>query len=159
MQTQDTDDLSDDSDSFTSFGEVKPGWKPEIGHLPDAVQDGKFTPVVGDKIVIQYPQLWRDTTLWVVSAIEPPGIDRPGHLRLWDPNTMSYGMTNYIDGPTSGQVIKVADQKQRWVPYEGEDLKTRMKRKARRPNFGERVVELLENPSEEFAENEEDESW
>lgn len=111
------------------------GWRPKIAHLPDAIVDGQLLLKEGDKVLIEYTDSpWRDTTLWVIAAIEPPGIVEQGHVRLWDPNKNQYGSTNYHTAAAQGLVLKVPDVKQRWVPGENETLmeKVRRERQERR---------------------------
>lgn len=115
----------------------KPGWKPFIGNLPSAVDGETLLVKERDKILIEYTQSpWRDTTVWIVAAIEPEGTQK-GHLRLFDPNKNQYGATNYLQADEHGLVIKIPDPKQRWVPGEDESLVDRIKHHYRKPRIEE----------------------
>ena len=106
------------------------GWKPDLSHLEDAVVNGTLMVGVGEKLLIEYTHLpWRDTTIWIVNAIEPGGGSPPGHVRLWDPSKMYYGATNYINGEQHGLVFKIPDKSRRWIPGEEEGLSDQVKRR------------------------------
>jgi hypothetical protein len=120
----------------TSFEEIlnpnaHVGWKPDVSNLQDAVIDGKLVVERGGKLLIEYFDTpWRDTTVWVIVAIEPKDtITSPGYVRLWDPNKMHYGSTNYLTGQRDGLVFKVPDKSRRWVPNEDDSIEDQLKRR------------------------------
>jgi hypothetical protein len=76
--------------------------KSDIMKLQNAVDElGNFIPKKGDKVIIQFPESWRATELFVVVAIEP----ETGNVRLWDGGL--YRCTNFKTGPERGLVIKI----------------------------------------------------
>ncbi len=126
----------------------RPGWKPEIEHLQDAVDpiSGALLVGVGDKILIQYPHRWRDTTIYIVKSINPSHIEEMGYMGLWDPNKMQFTCTNFITGPKKGLLFKIPDNSRRWIPGEADDLATRVKRKYRRSSVEEKPVVVEQTP-------------
>lgn len=109
-------------------------WKPDISKLPDAVVGGKFVLKVGQDLVIQYPELWRETLIWrvvhVYDETAPTEVVEvgvmvkneiliqkrtcikgttcsPGHVRLLDLQKNHYGATNYKDAEKWGLTLKV----------------------------------------------------
>lgn len=50
---------------------------------------------VGDKILVEYPQNWRRTELWVVDEVSDNG-----NVRLKNFESSYYGAINYVTGPT-----------------------------------------------------------
>ena len=102
------------SDPDTSGG--KPGWKPDISGLPDAIVAGKLTVGKGERLLIQYPQGWRDTAIYVVKEVNPQGLVKEGYVRLYDPLRLQYAGTDYIRGPSQGLIFKVPDSKTRLIP-------------------------------------------
>jgi len=141
-QTPQNYSIPDDSNEEIVQGRCKPSWKPDIDHLQDAVDrtTGILNVKVGDKILIQYPAMWRDTTIYIVKSINPSHVNELGFVGLWDPNKMQFTCTNYITGPARGLVFKIPDNSRRWIPGEDDDLMTRVKRKYRRHNVSEKPV-------------------
>lgn len=122
---------------------TRPGWKPRISHLEDAVVDGKFVPKVGEKVLVEYVKdQWRDTVCWIVAAVfdTPEKIEGTtcslGHVRLYDPSKTHYGTTNYLTGPSSGEIVlKIPDKSPKWTQGEEETLQELAKRGGRRKRF------------------------
>lgn len=109
-------------------------WKPSVENLADAVVEGKFVVPVGKRIIIQYPENWRDSVVWTVEAVMDEtlpieevvheertleGTKRivrryvkgttcaPGHVRLLDAKVNQYSATNYLSAATHGLLMKV----------------------------------------------------
>lgn len=109
-------------------------WKPDISELEDAVVDGKFLLKVGQDLVIQYPEPWRETILWRVQHVfdesSPTEIVEcevmeknevvtrrfecvkgttcsVGHVRLLDLSKNHFGSTNYKDAAKHGLILKI----------------------------------------------------
>lgn len=89
----------------------RPADKPDISHLPDAVQliDGVWTLMVGkgDLLVIDYSALpfgaWMDTKCWMIDSVREDGF-----LGLWDRYLQQFGCTDWRRGRERGLVFKVA---------------------------------------------------
>lgn len=89
----------------------KPEAKPDISRLPDAL-DGEGAPLfsVGDRIVIERrahflegnPYL--DTRTYKVKGID----EGTGVLSLWDESLSQWACDNFVAGPITGQVYKLA---------------------------------------------------
>ena len=109
-------------------------WKPDISKLPDAVVDGKLVVPVGQHMIVQYPEPWRETVNWRIQFVYDETLPtevveaivddrhgpvkrtflcvkgttcRPGHVRLFDPQKNQYGATNYLEAQSKGLVLKV----------------------------------------------------
>lgn len=50
---------------------------------------------VGDKVLVEYPQNWRRTEVWIIDEVSDNG-----NIRLKNFENSYYGATNYITGPT-----------------------------------------------------------
>lgn len=124
------------------------GWKPDLGRLDAAVVDGQLLVPVGGKILIEYTDTpWRDTTIFVVIAIDPGEQTPKGYVRLWDPNKFQYAATNYLTGQDQGLTFKIPDKSRRWVPGEDESLLDQVsRRKTRATEAVEKPVDSDGNP-------------
>ena len=113
---------------------AKEVWKPDISTLADAVVDGKLIVPVGKQIVIQYPELWRETALMQIVKVfdetfptevveslsfvkgEPfkksvtcvKGTTcQVGYVSMWDMQKGQFAATDYLCAKECGLVIKV----------------------------------------------------
>lgn len=86
---------------------MRKAWRPNISKHPLAFADGKFLPVPGDTIIIQYPDVWRDTCIWTIERID----DATGNVVMVIPNATYHGMTNIFTGPERGQEIRFYNPK------------------------------------------------
>jgi len=112
------------NDILTRF--CRPGWKPDIYDLAPAIVDEKLIVEKGQKLLIEYPDMWRDTVAWIVLAVNPANtLTSPGYVRLYDPFRMCFGSTNFIDGPKRGLLFKVPDNSRKWIPGEEEPINRR----------------------------------
>ena len=65
-----------------------------INHTPSG-REITFLLDVGDKILVEYPQNWRRTELWVIDEVS-----ENGNVRLKNFENSYYGAINFITGPT-----------------------------------------------------------
>ncbi len=120
---------------------MREGWKPDLSELEDAIVNGEFILKKGDKLLIEYGNVsWRDTTLWTVADVEPAGNTPAGYIRLWDPNRMYFGSTNFLTGPAQGLIFKVPTKNRRWTPGEEESMQDARKRRRMKSGREDDVV-------------------
>lgn len=136
--------MSDATQGPAVQGIGRPGWKPQIDHLQNAIDPttGQFLLKVGDKVLIQYPHPWRDTTVFIIKSIDPSHMEH-GFIGLWDPNGMQFTCSSYITGPRRGLMFKIPDSSRNWVPGENEDLYTQVKRKYTRRATEEKPIVVV----------------
>jgi len=109
-------------------------WKPDISSLPDAIINGKLIVPPGKQIVIQYPEVWRETTIMQIvkvfdetvptevveyQAFEGNEIVKKtrvcikgttcdvGYVSMWDMQKGQFAATDYLTAPGLGLVFKV----------------------------------------------------
>lgn len=78
--------------------------KPNINSLEDAVQvsyeeNGRtftLTSFIGEKVLIEYPQKWRTTDVWLIQEIN----QETGNVKIKNLNEQYYSFINFITGPT-----------------------------------------------------------
>jgi hypothetical protein len=101
-----------------SANPIRPVWKPDISHLPDAIifVDGvkTFVPGVGDRIVIDYSGLKYgysiDTRCWKVDKVR-----EDGYVGLFDPHQNQYGCTDWRRAGEKGLIIKIPDKNESYI--------------------------------------------
>lgn len=109
-------------------------WKPDISSLPDAIVNGKLIVPPGKQIVIQYPEVWRETTIMqIVKVFDETSPTETveyytheghelvkktrvcvkgstcsvGYVSMWDMQKGQFAATDYLTGPGYGLVYKV----------------------------------------------------
>jgi hypothetical protein len=85
------------------------GWKPDISALLDVVQEGIWTAGPGTRIVIQYPENWRDTREWIITK----SLGETSFI-MWDPFMGQCGTTDWRTGTAQGYLFKLPDPKGQW---------------------------------------------
>lgn len=126
------EELDTEVASISECAAKRDTWRPDLTNCPSAFDEsGNFLPKVGDRILIQYPDLWRDTVCWKIDAIDPENTLTPkGYVRLWDPLNYRAGTTSYIDGPRLGLLMKLPDESRVWIS--GLDAPAKRTRKGKR---------------------------
>ena len=89
--------------------EGRGGWKPNLDFLLDVVQEGIWTAGPGTRIVIQYPESWRDTREWIITK----SLGETSFI-MWDPFMGQYGTTDWRSGTAQGYLFKLPDPKGQW---------------------------------------------
>lgn len=90
-----------------AFAPARAAQKPNVDYLDDAVVELEghgtvFLPQVGDGLIIQYPQDWRDTTYFTIREINY----ETGAVWLWNPQRKQWASTNFLDAKRYGLVLK-----------------------------------------------------
>lgn len=78
--------------------------KPNINSLEDAIEISyeengrtfRLTSFIGEKVLIEYPQKWRTTDVWLIQEIN----QETGNVKIKNLNEQYYSFINFITGPT-----------------------------------------------------------
>lgn len=106
-------DLPEEDDVTSQIREVatttaRAAQKPSIDHLDDAVVEMEghgriFLPEPGNGLIIQYPEIWRDTSYYTVRKIDYG----TGTVYLWCPSRGQWALTNFLNYDKHGLVMKM----------------------------------------------------
>lgn len=113
---------------------TRPGWKPKVDQLKDAIVDGVFLLKEGDAVLVQFPQEHRDTTLFAITFIN----HETGKLILWNLDKMQHTSLNFKGCPPLGFEFKIPDASRKWsASASGDSMADAVNRRRRRMSGGE----------------------